>query len=375
MLNEEILLESWMRQYYFDVDLDIGSSGVQSYSMIELRELTGLTTEEIDRIVFDDSRTLGDPILRETVARCFGDGDPNRVMVTHGSNEAIYLILNALLEPGDEVVILDPVYPQFYLIAKSIGARIKTWRLRAEQGFRPDVEEVEALIGPHTKAIIVNFPHNPTGTSLTRDEQARLIAAADSAGAYLIWDAAFTKLTYDSDPLPDPVRFYERAISIGTLSKAYGLPGLRIGWCITSKEVLKACERLRDYINLHLSPLVELIARHAIENGDKLCSIRLRQARHNLELLSSWAAAHGEHVEFTRPCGGVCTFPRLRSVSDVEGFCHRLAREQRVLLVPGRCFNEPQHVRLGFGGPTADLQESLQRLSSQLQTHARAVGA
>jgi capreomycidine synthase len=375
VLNEEILLESWMRQYYFEVDLDIGSSGVQSYSMIELRELTGLTTEEIDRIVFDDSRTLGDPILRETVARCFGNGDPEGVMVTHGSNEAIYLILNALLEPGDEVVILDPVYPQFYLIAKSIGARIKTWRLRAEQGFRPDVEEVEALIGPHTKPIIVNFPHNPTGTSLTRGEQARLIAAADSAGAYLIWDAAFTKLTYDSDPLPDPVLFYERAISIGTLSKAYGLPGLRIGWCITSKEVLKGCERLRDYINLHLSPLVELIARHAIENGDKLSSIRLRQARHNLELLSSWAAAQGEHVEFTRPGGGVCTFPRLRSVSDVEGFCHRLAREQRVLLVPGRCFNEPQHVRLGFGGPTADLQESLQRLSSQLQTHARAVGA
>ena len=129
MLNEEILLESWMRQYYFDVDLDIGSSGVQSYSMIELRELTGLTTEEIDRIVFDDSRTLGDPILRETVARCFGAGHPEGVMVTHGSNEAIYLILNALLEPGDEVVILDPVYPQFYLIARSIGARLKTWRV------------------------------------------------------------------------------------------------------------------------------------------------------------------------------------------------------------------------------------------------------
>jgi capreomycidine synthase len=375
MLNDEVLLESWMRQYYFEVDLDIGSSGVQSYSMVELRELTGLTPEEIDGIVFDDSRTLGDPTLRETIADFCGDGGPERVMVTHGSNEAIYLILNALLEPNDEVIILDPIYPQFYSLAKSLGARFKTWRLHSEEGFRAYVEEVEALIGPDTKAIIVNFPHNPTGTSLTRAEQEKLIGAAASAGAYLIWDAAFAKLTYDSEPLPDPVLFYERAISIGTLSKAYGLPGLRVGWCIAPTEVLARCERLRDYINLHLSPLVELIARRAIENADKLCSIRLRQARHNLELLSVWAAAHGQYVEFTRPCGGVCTFPRLRSVGDVEGFCHRLAREQRVLLVPGRCFNQPQNVRLGFGGPTAQFQESLQRLSSQLQIYKRAARA
>lgn len=371
MLNDEVLLESWMRQYYFDTDFDIGSSGVQSYSLADLRELTGLTREEMDAVVFDDSRTLGDPLLRETVARRWGTGDPERVMATHGSNEAIFLALNALVAPGDEVVILDPIYPQFYSIAESLGARLKTWRLRAERAFSPDVGEAKSLIGPRTKAVVVNFPHNPTGASLARDEQEELIAAAASVGAYLVWDAAFAELTYDSEPLPDPTLSYERAVSIGTLSKGYGLPGLRVGWCLAPPEVLERCALLRDYINLHLSPLVELVARRAIEHADKLCGIRLRQARKNLALLSGWAAEHAEFVEFTPPRGGVCAFPRLRAVADAEAFCHQLARTRRVLLVPGHCFGEPRHVRLGFGGETAALEEGLRRFGSQLESYSR----
>jgi len=371
MLNEEVLLESWMREYYFDTDLDIGSSGVQSFSLAELRELTGLTHEEMDAVVFDDSRTLGDPLLREAIARRWGAGDPERVMATHGSNEAIFLALNALLAPGDEVVILDPIYPQFYSIAESLGARLKTWRLRAELGFRPDVGEARSLIGPRTKAVVVNFPHNPTGASLTREEQAELIAAASEVGAYLVWDAAFAELTYDSEPLPDPTLFYERAVSTGTLSKGYGLPGLRVGWCLAPPEVLERCALLRDHINLHLSPLVELVARRAVEHADVLCGIRLRQARANLAFLSEWAARSAELVEFTPPRGGVCAFPRLRGMADTEAFCHQLARARRVLLVPGRCFNAPGHVRLGFGGRAAALEEGLRRLSAQLESHAR----
>lgn len=370
MLNEEVLLESWMRQYYFETDLDIGSSGVQSYSLSELRELTGLTHEEMDAVVFDDSRTFGDPLLCEAVARRWGTGDPARVMATHGSNEAIFLALNALLGPGDEVVILDPIYPQFYSIAESLGARLKTWRLRAELGFRPDVGEARRMIGPRTKAVVVNFPHNPTGASLARDEQEELIAAAAGVGAYLVWDAAFAELTYDSAPLPDPTLSYERAVSTGTLSKAYGLPGLRVGWLLAPPEVLERCALVRDHINLHLSPLVELVARRVVEHADRLCGIRLRQARKNLALLAEWAAGHAEHVEFTPPRGGVCAFPRLRGLADTEAFCHRLARARRVLLVPGRCFGAPQHVRLGFGGETEAFAEGLRRLGSQLESRA-----
>lgn len=368
MIQPEALLESWMRQYYFETSIDIGSSGVQSFSLAELRQLVGISQDEIDQITFDDSRTLGAPDLRLAIARQWGNGDPECVMATHGSSEAIYLILNALLREHDEVVILDPIYQQFFSIAEAVGCSLKTWRLRFEQQFAPRVEEARALITSRTRMVIVNFPHNPTGASLTLDEQERLIEAVAEVGAYLVWDAAFAQLTYEQPPLPDPTLKYDRAISIGTLSKAYGLPGLRVGWCLASPDVLARCIHLRDYITLHLSPLVELIAQRAIEKADVLLKIRREQAAANQEILTNWLEQQEGLVEGRPLVGGVCAFLRLPAVPDVEVFCHQMARRFGVLLVPGTCFNHPHHVRLGFGGPTAELQEGLSRLSTLLRS-------
>jgi capreomycidine synthase len=372
MLQPEALLESWMRQYYFETPIDIGSSGVQSFSLAELRQLVGITQEELDHITFDDSRTLGAPDLRLAIARQWGNADPERVMATHGSSEAIYLILNALLQEHDEVLILDPIYQQFFSISETIGCRLTPWRLRFEHRFAPDVDEARALITPRTRMVIVNFPHNPTGASLTPDEQERLIEAVAEVGAYLVWDAAFAELTYEQPPLPDPTLRYERAISLGTLSKAYGLPGLRVGWCLAAPDVLARCVQLRDYITLHLSPLVELIAQRAIEKADLLLKIRREQATANREILARWLAQQEGLVEGWPPLGGVCAFLRLPAVADVEVFCQQMAQKFGVLLVPGTCFNRPHHVRLGFGGPTAELQEGLSRLSTLLRTHVNA---
>ena len=214
--------------------------------------------------------------------------------------------------------------------------------------------------------IVVNFPHNPTGATVTPEQQMELIGLAARSGAYLVWDAAFAELTYEQEPLPEPGRFYERAVSMGTLSKAYGLPGLRLGWCIAAPEVLERFLRLRDYLTLHLSPLVELIAERAIGQGDLLLVPRREQAGRNRQLVESWLQENREQVDWVRPAGGVCVFPRLNGVADVVEFCRRLAETERALLVPGHCFGCPQHVRLGFGGATAHLQEGLLRLSRAL---------
>jgi aspartate/methionine/tyrosine aminotransferase len=216
--------------------------------------------------------------------------------------------------------------------------------------------------------VIVNFPHNPTGASLTKKEQYELIDAVAEVGAYLVWDAAFADIVYDGSPLPYPNLRYDRAISMGTFSKCYGLPGLRFGWCLASPEVLARFIHLRDYMTLHLSPLVELIALRVVESADNLLKIRLLQAHTNLEILSKWVEQHKEYVEWSRPRGGVCTFLRLRDRSNSETFCHHLANTYKVLLVPGNCFARPTHVRLGFGGATSDLHEGLSRLSKALVT-------
>lgn len=363
------LLEEWMRLYYFAVDADIGSSGVLDYSMAEVRALAGIGVEEMDAIVFHDSQTLGGDGVRRAVARRWARGDTGRVMVTHGSTEAIFLAMNALLRPGDEVVVLAPVYPGLRDVAVGMGCRVREWTLRAEDGWRPDMRELRALVTDRTRMVVANFPHNPTGTSLTRDEQDELLEVVSDAGTWLLWDGAFADLTYDTEPLPDPVLQYARTISLGTLSKAYGLPGLRVGWCLGDPDVLDGMGKVRDYTTLHLSPLVELIAERVVDAADRVLAQKRAIARRNRATVQAWMAEQEGLISWTLPAGGVCGFPRLE-VPEVEAFCHHLAREHRVMLVPGTCFGTPGHARLGFGGPAEALELGLGRLAGALRTAA-----
>jgi capreomycidine synthase len=360
------LLEHWMRRYYFDTEIDIGSSGVESFSMSELHRLLGLSRDDLDQIVFDDSRTLGAPGLRAAIGDRWANGDSSRVMATHGSSEGIFLAMNALLRPGDEVITVSPSYQQLFAIAESNGCKVKFWNLDFKRGFVPDVERLKRLVTGRTRMLVVNFPHNPTGTSLTPELQKELVDVVAETESYLLWDGAFTEMTYGRPPLPDPGVWYDRTITLGTLSKGYGLPGLRVGWLLASPEILERLVGIRDYLTLHLSPLIELIAERAVRNADVLLRVRMEQAGANLSTLAAWVERLRELVDWTPPQGGVCAFLRMPGVGDVEAFCHRLAREYRVLLVPGTCFNQPGFARLGFGGPSPKFEEGLTRLSDLL---------
>jgi capreomycidine synthase len=363
-----------MRRYYFEVDADIGSSGVADLSLAELREIAGIGHAALDSVVFHDSQTLGGTRLREAVAARWTGGDAARVMITHGSTEANFLLAHVLLDPGDEVLVLDPIYPQLRAVADSIGCRVRPWTLRAEHGWRPDLSELDRLVTSSTRMVVVNFPHNPTGATLTPGEQDALLAACARAGAYLVWDGAFADLTYDAPPLPDPATRYERAVSMGTLSKAYGLPGLRVGWCLAAPSVLDRMARLRDYLTLHLSPLVELLATAAVEHADRILARNRALAGRNRARVDAWIAERAGSVTWTPPSGGVCGFPHFHEVPDVEAFCHRLAREHRVLLVPGTCFSSPGHARLGFGGAPEALEDGLAGLAAALGSGIDATG-
>ncbi|MGH1396845.1 MAG: capreomycidine synthase [Trichormus sp.] len=362
-------LENWLRDYYFTNEIDISGSGVEDFSMADLRQLIGFKQEEFDQLIFHDSSSLGSLGLRKAIAERWGNGDISRVMATNGSSEAIFLVMNALLKPGDEVIVLEPAYHSLVHIAESIGCKLKYWKLRFEQQFAPDFEELKSLITPDTRMIIVNFPHNPTGVSVSVEQQTELINLANEVGAYLAWDAAFLELTYDTPSLPEVTLLYDKAISFGTLSKAYGLPGLRVGWCFAAPDVLQECIHLRDYISLALSPLVEIVAQRAIENADCLLNIRRQQAHINRQILADWVENNQDFVEWVKPQGGVTAFPRFRGISDIEAFCHHLINPYGVLLLPGTCFHHPNHVRLGFGGSTSKLEAGLSHLSKLLNIY------
>nr|WSY57442.1 capreomycidine synthase [Streptomyces sp. NBC_00886] len=359
-------LEDWLRDYYFTAEIDISSSGFHSYSMAELRAKTGLRHADVDRLVFDDGYSLGAPEVRAAVARHCGGVDPDKVMTTSGSGEALSLVLSALLRPGDEVVVVQPGYHLLVEYAIALGCGIKTWRLDPDKDWQPSLDELTELVSERTRAIIVNFPQNPTGATLTEAQLDRLVGLAEGVGAYVLWDGAFTDLTYDAPPLPEITTRYERAVSFGTFSKAFGLPGLRFGWCVAPPELLADCVRIRDYTTLHVSPLVELLALGVLENAEAFIRPRLDQARINRATLIDWAAAHPELVTLAAPAGGVTAFPRLTGPADVDEFCDELFQKRGVLVIPGSCFGHPRHIRVGFGGRPELLQEGLDRLTLAL---------
>ncbi|MGW4509175.1 capreomycidine synthase [Streptomyces sp. NPDC004436] len=359
-------LEDWLRDHYFDARIDISSSGVEPYTMTDLFRLTELTPEDLSGVVFRDSRSCGAPELRAAIAARWGDGDPARVMATSGSGEVQYMVLTTLLRPGDEVVVVEPAYHTLVGIAEAIGCKIVPWQLRWEDGFAPDLDELAGLVTDRTRAVIANFPHNPTGIGVSAQEQDRIVDIARTHGTYLIWDSVFADMTYDRGTPPNPALSYPRAISFGTLSKGLGLPGLRVGWCFAPEELIEELVVLRDYTTLALSPLVETVALHAVRGADALLEPRMRLVRENVERVAGWMEDHGEHVGWVRPHGGAVAFPRLHGVDD-EVFCDRLMREQGVLLVPGSCFGSPGHVRLGFGVLADQLEDGLSAMSRLLR--------
>jgi len=369
-------LEAWMRDYYHNVDYDIGSSGVRDLSMAEFRALCGFDLAELDPMVFHDSESYGGSRLRAALADRWIAGDVDRMMVTHGSSEAIYLVMHLALEPGDEVVVVDPAYQQLHDIAAARGCRVTRWPLDAQNGLAADLGRLHELTRSGPRMIVVNFPHNPTGVSITADEQAQLVSIAEQAGAWLVWDHAFGELTYTAEPLPLP-RAYDRCIAFGTFSKSYGLAGLRVGWCVVPPGLLARMALLRDYIALYVSPVLEFFAEQAVRHADRIVALQRAHARANLRLLQEWADGLPELVRFATPDGGVTAFVELLNQPDVVRSCRRLAEQHRVLLVPGACFGDAyrDHARLGFGGTTGELTAGLDRLEQVLRQDAMVRGA
>lgn len=364
-------LEAWMRDYYHKVDYDIGSSGVRDLTMAEFRALCGFELSELDSMIFHDSESYGGSRLRAALADRWADGDADRMMVTHGSSEAIYLVMQLALEPGDEVIVVDPAYQQLHDIAASRGCRVTRWPLDAGHGFGADLARLRELARSRPRMIVVNFPHNPTGVSISPAEQKELVAIAAESGAWLVWDSAFGEITYTADPLPLPT-WYDRCIIFGTFSKCYGLAGLRVGWCMAPPALLAQMALLRDYIALYVSPLLEFFAEQAVRHADRIVALQREHASHNLALVREWAASLPQLVRFTPPDGGVVAFIELLGQPDVVTSCRRLAEEHRVLLVPGACFGDAyrNHARLGFGGTTAELTAGLSRLERVLREDA-----
>ncbi|GAA2207637.1 aminotransferase [Nonomuraea monospora] len=359
MTSAPALLEQWYRDHLCPDALDISSSGVPPITMAELRALTGITPEALDAVRFEDSHSLGSPPLRQAVADAWAGGDAARVLIGQGSNEAVFLLLHTLLEPGDDVVAMSPIYHAYGSALRSAGCRVRHWAVRPEDGADLDLDELERLVLPGTRAVLVNLPHNPSGVTVSPAGQARIVEIAAARGAYLVWDNAFAELVHDGEPLTDVAQLYERAFSVGTLSKCYGLPGLRIGWCVGPPAVLDRTVGLRDTTTLFCSTLTEFLAAHAVRHRKKLSGHFAELVGKGRDVFLHWARSSDAVESFTPPMGGVTSLVRFRGTPDATELCVRLARAG-VLLVPGRAFGAPAWARLGYAVPGDELGHGLE---------------
>lgn len=366
LVQHPFLLERWHRDFYFDSEISLGGSGVQEYSYGEVAEICGIEDTDLRNVVLEDSPSAGGAEIRGAIARRWGKCDSSNVLMTHGSSEAIYLVMHALLRTGDEAIVLQPSYQTFSTIPRSIGCSVVPWKLRSRNHFAADLEELRHLITSRTRLIVVNFPNNPTGGTLSHAEYIELLDLTRDAGCHLMWDAAFSDLSSPSDRLPYPFASHSNAICVGTLSKAYGLSGLRVGWIVANSELVAKCLSLREYLTLNLSPLSEFIAYHAILHADRLVRPRLAVATRNLAHLTEWVESRIDTVDWVPPRGGVCALLNLSRMKSTRSFCIRCARDQRVFLTPGDCFGIENSVRIGFGASEELFKEGLGRVSACL---------
>lgn len=367
MFLQKALLEDWMRRFYFTTQYDLGSSGVKNFSIKELFDLIGLTLNDLNNIRFDDSSTFGNKELRQCIANHWGDGDFSSVLVGNGSNEVIFLLLTSLLSKGDEVIVLRPIYHTLGKLAESLSCNVKEWILDPSNHFLPDLEDLEKLISPKTRMVIVNFPHNPTGVSITKEQLDKLIRIVSEVDAYLVWDAAFEEIVFHGNPLPNPYLTYNKTVYIGTVSKCYGLAGLRLGWCISDPEIIKKCDNIKDYTSLYVSPLAEFIGTHVIRNIGKITANIIPEVKINFQKLSLWMNEHNNEIVGRLPRGGVSAFLKIVGYKDTREFCKNLADKKKTLLVPGGCFGHPEFVRLGFGAMPQNFQKGLSNFSESLR--------
>ncbi|MCR4402455.1 MAG: aminotransferase class I/II-fold pyridoxal phosphate-dependent enzyme [Firmicutes bacterium] len=368
MRIEPFSIERWFGRYEFTARYNIAASSIEPFTLAELEEICGAEALRGDAPVslgYTDSR--GIPELRQEIAKMYPGRGSENVLVTTGAIEANFLVFAALLEPGDIVISEFPAYQQLYEVPRSQGADVKLWRLDEAQGFRPDISELEALVAQGAKMIVINHPHNPTGAPIDAGSMAAVCDIAEQLEAVLVSDEVYRGLSLsDSVASPSAQRFSDSAVSIGSMSKAYGLPGLRIGWIVGPEEIIEKCSILRDYTSICPAGPSQLLALAALRSADKVLARSRSIARRNLSTLNEWLRENSGLVRCVLPREGVVVFVRYAADAPSLEIAEELVKEDGVLVVPGSCFEMEGYLRIGFGGNASVLETGLDLLSKKL---------
>ena len=376
MKIEPFALERWMTTYELNVKYDIAESGILPLTTNDLLsfEPAAERPTTLDRLLnlpLGYSAAPGTLELRSLLADTYRNCEPDNILVTTGAIEANFLLFNVLLQAGDHVIAPYPAYQQLYSIPKAIGCDVSMWKVGPDHGSRYDLDELERMITPKTRLIVVNTPHNPTGAMLSAEELKQIYSLAESAGALVICDEAYRWLTIPGGENLAPPMFDlgPSGISVGTLSKPFGLPGLRIGWIAGPKDIVAKCWGMRDYISLGPGKLSDALAILALRNRDKIIERNNGIIAANLARASAWIKEHPGLLSWQPPRGGLLALLRYNLDVPSLKLANRLAEEFSVMLAPGSAFGYESHLRIGIGQDPSIFASGLAQTSACLATY------
>ena len=360
-------LERWFARHEFAARYLLGSSDPESMSVADLLALEPGAEARLRGTWLGYTENAGSPELRLAIAALHAQAGPDDVVVFTGSEEPVFTFLNVALRPGDHAVVHAPCYQSHAEVARAAGADVSLWTGDPHRGWALDPHELEKLLRPSTRVLVLTTPHNPTGAHLARGAWDEILRVVSARGIWLFADEVYRGLEHDpAARLPRAVDVYERAVSLDGLSKSYGLAGLRLGWLVLRDRVLR--ERLlafKDYLTMCNAAPSEVLGAIAVRHTEALQARSRARLVANLERLDAFFARHPDRFEWTRPRAGSVAFVRLRG-GGAEAFCDRVVKEAGVMLVPSTKFDAgDEHVRFGYG--RANLPDALRALEGWLQ--------
>jgi aspartate/methionine/tyrosine aminotransferase len=366
----DFALERYFARWEFAVDHVLCASDVQGYPMADVVAMADEETHALwDGLTLGYAESPGHPLLRREISGLYEHLEADDVLVFAGAEEGIFCLANVLLGPGDHAIVTWPGYQSLYEVARATGADVTLHELREAAGWAIDPDLLRRQVTSATRLIVVNAPHNPTGSLPDRATFDAVVASAEEVGAHLLIDEVYRFLEYEPDDrLPTGADATSRGISLGVMSKSFAMPGLRIGWLATrDRDLLARCAAFKDYTTICAAAPSEVLALIGLRARDAVLARSRAVVAANLERLDAFFDDWADRFSWVRPRGGSVAFPRLTVPGvSIDDWAATLVETEGVLLLPGSQFGfGGNHFRVGLG--RTDLPVALERM----EAHAR----